>query len=208
MTATIPTGNPSLQLTVSDTADGINGSMTFQLFQDLTPNTVEQIMNLVNDGFYNNLTFHRVISGFMIQGGDPNGDGTGGPGYNFDDEFNAALQFTSPGMLAMANSGPDTNGSQFFVTVEPYRAGDFRYTIFGLLTSGSDHSQRDRRGAGGLERQAAQHRDDHQRHALHRHAERGVAALRADRHDGHGRRDRHRQRHRHQRNPNSASRST
>ena len=112
--------------------------MTFQLFQDLTPNTVEQIMNLVNDGFYNNLTFHRVISDFMIQGGDPNGDGTGGPGYNFDDEFNAALQFTSSGLLAMANSGPDTNGSQFFVTAAPYRSGDFRYTIFGMLTSGND----------------------------------------------------------------------
>ena len=138
LSATVPQGNPSLRLTVDDAADGIHGDMVFQLFQDLAPNTVDQIMSLVNSGFYDGLTFHRVIEDFMIQGGDPNGDGTGGPGFKFDDEFNAALQFTRPGLLAMANSGDDTNGSQFFVTVEPYRYGDFQYTIFGMITEGSD----------------------------------------------------------------------
>ncbi len=140
----VPTGNPSLRLTVDDDADGIHGDLVFELFDDLAPETVSRIIGLVNDTsirgvpYYEGLTFHRVIDGFMIQGGDPNGDGTGGPGFQFDDEFNAALQFTGPGLLAMANSGRDTNGSQFFVTVEPYRSGDFQYTIFGMLTEGSD----------------------------------------------------------------------
>ena len=140
LTTTIPQGNPSLKLNVSDPGDNIQGTMTFQLFQDLTPKTVDEIMGLVNkgSGFYNGLTFHRIIKGFMIQGGDPLGNGKGGPGFEFDDEFNSALQFTSPGLLAMANDGlSDSNGSQFFVTVDPYRLGDFKYTIFGMITSGS-----------------------------------------------------------------------
>ena len=138
-----PTTNPSLKLVVDDAADGIHGELVLQLFQDLAPNTVQQIVDLVNntsirgEPFYDGLTFHRVISGFMIQGGDPNGNGTGGPGFQFPDEFNDALHFTSSGVLAMANSGPDTNGSQFFITLAPY-SGDFQYTIFGFLTQGYD----------------------------------------------------------------------
>ena len=138
LSASVPTGNPSLQLTVSDAADGINGTMTFQLFEDLTPETVQRIIDLVNFDYYDGLTFHRIIEDFMIQGGDPNGDGTGGPDIEIDDEFNPTLQFTGPGVLAMANSGSDTNGSQFFITTASYRWGDFRYTIFGHLTEGQD----------------------------------------------------------------------
>lgn len=144
LTATVPQGNPSLKLTVdyagdpANSSDDIHGTMVFQLSKDLTPNTVEEIKSLVNADFYKGLTFHRIIKDFMIQGGDPNRDGTGGPGFKFDDEFNAALQFTSPGLLAMANSGEDTNGSQFFITTDPTRWLDFNHTIFGVLTEGSD----------------------------------------------------------------------
>ncbi len=143
VTATIPTGNTYLKLHVQDTADGIDGDMVFQLFNDLAPETVANLTSLINQtpDFYNGLTFHRIISSFMIQGGDPNGDGTGGPGYEFDDEFNANLQFTGSGLLAMANSGPDTNGSQFFITADTFRSGDFKYSIFGILVSGDDVRQ-------------------------------------------------------------------
>jgi len=138
LSAVIPTGNPSLRLLISSPENGIDGEMVFQLFQDLTPETVSQITALANSGFYDGLTFHRVIDGFMIQGGDPNGDGTGGPGFKFDDEFHAELQFTTAGLLAMANSGDDTNGSQFFITDTATRWLDFQHTIFGFLTAGDD----------------------------------------------------------------------
>ncbi len=139
-----PTTNPSLSITVSDPADSISGTMVFQLFQNLVPNAVNQITNLVNGtssngvDFYNGLDFWRVLNGFVIQGGDPNGNGTGGPGYQWDDEYNSNLQFTGTGVLAMANSGPDTNGSQFFITDGAQRELDFRYTIFGFMTEGAD----------------------------------------------------------------------
>ena len=142
LTATVRQSNPSLKLSVSytgsttTTTDDISGDIVIQLFKDLAPNTVDKIMSLVNQGYYNGLTFHRIISDFMIQGGDPLGTGYGGPGFTFDDEFTSALQFTSSGLLAMANSGTDTNGSQFFITTEPYRQGDFEYTIFGMVTQG------------------------------------------------------------------------
>lgn len=139
VTATVPTSNTFLKLHVQDTADGINGDMVFELFNDLAPNTVAKITDLVtNRNFYNGLTFHRIIKDFMIQGGDPTGSGSGGPGSSFDDEFNSKLQFTSSGILAMANSGNDTNGSQFFITAAPYRYGDFKYTIFGMLVEGDN----------------------------------------------------------------------
>ncbi len=138
LTASVPQGNPSLRMVIDDAEDNIHGEMVFQLAEDLAPETVDQIMSLANSGFYNGLDFHRVIKNFMIQGGDPSGDGTGGPGFEFDSEINASLQFTSSGILAMANSGADTNGSQFFITSAPYRYGDFRYTIFGFLTEGND----------------------------------------------------------------------
>ena len=138
LTTTVPTGNPSLSITVSDPADNISGTMVFQLFQNLVPDAISEITSLVNKDFYDGLTFHRVVKGFMIQGGDPNGDGTGGPGFQWDNEYNQDLQFTSPGVLAMANSGQNTNGSQFFITDEPFRTGDFTYTIIGFMTQGAD----------------------------------------------------------------------
>jgi peptidyl-prolyl cis-trans isomerase A (cyclophilin A) len=88
--------------------------------------------------FYNGLTFHRVISGFMIQGGDPVATGMGGPGYSFDDEINPLLDFSQTGILAMANAGPNTNGSQFFITVAPQPRLDGHYSIFGKVVSGQD----------------------------------------------------------------------
>jgi cyclophilin family peptidyl-prolyl cis-trans isomerase len=112
------------------------GSMTFELFDDVAPNTVATIKGLVNAGFYNGLTFHRVVKDFVIQGGDPAGNGTGGPGFQFKDEFNPNVIFSGDAQLAMANSGKDTNGSQFFVTVGQQRALDFNHTIFGQLIHG------------------------------------------------------------------------
>ena len=149
LTTTIPQSNPSLRMSVSYTdpsnsANSFTGDMIFQLFQDLTPNTVNEITSLVNntsirgESYFDGLTFHRIIQDFMIQGGDPSGDGTGGPGFKFDDEFNQNLQFTSSGVLALANSGSDTNGSQFFITSGATRYLDFRYTIFGFLTQGDN----------------------------------------------------------------------
>ena len=114
------------------------GDLTFKLFDDLAPETVGKIKSLVSSGFYDGLTFHRVIKNFMIQGGDPKGNGTGGPGFTFADEFNAKAIFSGSGQLAMANSGKDTNGSQFFVTTGPQRTLDFNYNIFGQLVSGFD----------------------------------------------------------------------
>ena len=133
ITGQIYQGTIDLKLTVAGFGD-----MTFQLLPQVAPNTVSTIVSLVNSGFYNSLTFHRIISGFMIQGGDPNGDGTGGPGFQYDDEFNPEAIFSGVGQLAMANSGKDTNGSQFFVTVGPQRSLDFDYTIFGQLERGFD----------------------------------------------------------------------
>ena len=133
ITGQIYHGTIDLKLTVAGFGD-----MTFQLLPLVAPTTVNTIVSLVNSGFYNNLTFHRIISGFMIQGGDPNGDGTGGPGFQYDDEFNPEAIFSGVGQLAMANSGKDTNGSQFFVTVGPQRSLDFDYTIFGQLERGFD----------------------------------------------------------------------
>jgi cyclophilin family peptidyl-prolyl cis-trans isomerase len=137
LTATVPQGNPSIKIVVSDTADNVSGTMILQLFQDQVSSAVSEIEGLIAKNFYNNLTFHRIVKGFMIQGGDPNGNGSGGPGFKWDDNINQNLQFTSAGVLAMANSGPDTNGSQFFITAAPERYLDYRYTIFGFLTQGS-----------------------------------------------------------------------
>ena len=113
------------------------GDMTFMLFPEYAPHTVSVFQGLSASGFYNsNTIFHRVIAGFMNQGGDPLTNGTGGPVFTYDDEFNPQAIFSGNGQLALANSGPDTDGSQFFVTVAPYRGGDFVYTIFGQLLRG------------------------------------------------------------------------
>ncbi len=113
------------------------GDMTFMLFRDLTPHTVDVIQGLTAGGLYtSNTIFHRVVPGFVIQGGDPNTNGSGGPVFRFDDEFNPRAIFSGNGQLAMANSGKDTDGSQFFVTLGAQRALDFGYTLFGQLVRG------------------------------------------------------------------------
>ncbi len=114
------------------------GDIEGTLFATKAPMTVANYLNLASKGFYNGLTFHRVIPNFMIQGGDPLGNGTGGPGYQFADEFDASLKFSKPGLFAMANSGPATNGSQFFITHVPTPWLDGHHTIFGEVTKGQD----------------------------------------------------------------------
>ena len=115
-----------------------NGTIVVELFKDQTPVTVENFVKLSGDGFYDGVIFHRVIKDFMIQGGDPTGTGTGGPGYAFQDEIVADLVFDKPGLLAMANSGPNTNGSQFFITTVPTPWLNGKHTIFGEVTEGQD----------------------------------------------------------------------
>lgn len=114
------------------------GTFKVRLYGSKTPITVRNFMNLTEKGYYNGLTFHRIIDGFMIQGGDPSGNGTGGPGYEFPDEIVKDLYFDKPGLLAMANHGPNTNSSQFFITVAPAHWLDNKYTIFGTVVQGMD----------------------------------------------------------------------
>ena len=126
---------------------GTSGEMDFLLLDDYAPNNIAHIESLVSSGFYNGLTFHRIIQDFMIQGGDPTGTGSGGSGPNGtkgsvqDDEFNLDIRFTTSGLLALANSGTDTNDCQFFITAAPYRDGDYTYTIIGKLVAGDDIRQ-------------------------------------------------------------------
>lgn len=114
------------------------GTINIELFEDKAPKTVANFINLVQRGYYDGLNFHRVIPNFMVQGGCPNGDGRGGPGYVFEDEFNAELAHDVPGKLSMANAGPGTNGSQFFITHVPTPWLDGKHTIFGSVLSSSD----------------------------------------------------------------------
>jgi peptidyl-prolyl cis-trans isomerase B (cyclophilin B) len=114
------------------------GEITLELFDDKSPKTVNNFLFLVKKGFYDGLTFHRIIQGFMIQGGDPQGDGRGGPGYQFEDEVDNGLKFDQVGLLAMANSGPDTNGSQFFITAGDASHLNGKHTIFGKVIGGQD----------------------------------------------------------------------
>jgi peptidyl-prolyl cis-trans isomerase B (cyclophilin B) len=114
-----------------------HGSIQLELFPDDAPETVANFVKLAGDGFYDGVVFHRVMEGFMIQGGDPTGTGTGGPGYQFDDEPNERRVVR--GALAMANAGPNTNGSQFFiVTAEACPWLDGKHTVFGRVTDGMD----------------------------------------------------------------------
>ena len=118
--------------------DTSKGVIKLELFDEQAPITVANFVNLANKGFYNGLTFHRVIPEFMIQGGCPLGTGTGGPGYQFEDEFDSGLRHNVPGKLSMANSGPGTNGSQFFITHVPTPWLDGAHTIFGSVVSADD----------------------------------------------------------------------
>ena len=112
------------------------GDIRVALFPAEAPLTVANFVNLAQRGYYDGLTFHRVIANFMIQGGDPTGTGSGGPGYSFADEFSPSLRHTSAGTLSMANSGPGTNGSQFFITHGPTPHLDDLHSIFGKVSSG------------------------------------------------------------------------
>jgi len=129
------------------------GNFTVRLFDQDAPNTVANFVGLaegtrewtdprtgkkVTQPYYDGITFHRIIAGFMIQGGDPLGQGTGGPGYTFADEFHPSLRHTKPGVLSMANSGPNTNGGQFFITLGPTPHLDNRHSIFGEVSGGME----------------------------------------------------------------------
>jgi len=114
------------------------GTINLDLFAAKTPLTVASFVNLARRGFYDGLTFHRVIPGFMIQGGCPEGTGTGGPGYRFEDEFAPDLRHDGPGVLSMANAGPGTNGSQFFITHVETPHLDRKHSVFGRVCSPAD----------------------------------------------------------------------
>ena len=114
------------------------GDINLTLKPEVAPVTVANFVNLAKRGYYNGIKFHRVIADFMVQGGDPTGTGAGGPGYNFKDEFVQGVEFTKPGILAMANAGKNTNGSQFFITHVPTDWLNYKHTIFGEVVSAED----------------------------------------------------------------------
>jgi len=132
---TIPTATGPRTLVRLDTG---MGPIEVILFDDLAPKTVKNFLDLTNKGFYKNMIFHRVIKGFMNQTGDPKGDGTGGAGYEFADEIVPALKHNQPGVVAMANHGPNTNSSQFYITATPQPQLDGSYTVFGQVVKGID----------------------------------------------------------------------
>ena len=123
---------PSIKMQTSQ------GEIHIELFENEAPNTVANMIELSEQGFYDGLVFHRVINDFMIQGGDPLGTGSGGPGYRFQDEIHSDLKHSGPGILSMANAGPNTNGSQFFITHEAQPHLDGKHTVFGKVISGMD----------------------------------------------------------------------
>ena len=133
-----PSGD--LDLTKNYTAEfkTEKGDIKVELYADRAPLTVENFINLARAGFYDGTTFHRVIAGFMAQGGDPTGTGTGGPGYQFGDEFHPSLRHAGAGTLSMANAGAGTNGSQFFITLAATPHLDNRHSVFGRVIEGMD----------------------------------------------------------------------
>jgi cyclophilin family peptidyl-prolyl cis-trans isomerase len=118
--------------------DTNKGTFSVELFEDKAPITTKNFIKLVQDGFYDGLIFHRVIAGFMIQGGCPDGTGRGGPGYAIKDEFHPDLKHNCEGILSMANAGPNTGGSQFFITVAPTPWLDGHHAVFGKVVDGMD----------------------------------------------------------------------
>ena len=118
------------------TIDTNHGKITAELFADLAPSTAGNFIELAKNGYYDGIIFHRVIDGFMIQGGDPTGSGSGGPGYMIDDEFGEGLTHAEAGTFSMANAGPDTGGSQFFITLAATPWLDGKHAIFGKVTEG------------------------------------------------------------------------
>lgn len=114
------------------------GEFIVEMFEDKAPKTTKNFIELTEKGFYNGVVFHRVIDGFMIQGGDPTGTGMGGPGYKIDDEFGEGLQHDDEGILSMANAGPNTGGSQFFITLVPTPWLNGHHAIFGKVVEGMD----------------------------------------------------------------------
>jgi cyclophilin family peptidyl-prolyl cis-trans isomerase len=114
------------------------GTLVIELFTEKTPKTVNNFVFLAREGFYEGIIFHRVIANFMAQAGDPTGSGSGGPGYRFEDEFHPALKHDKQGMLSMANAGPNTNGSQFFITHVPTPWLDGKHSVFGQVIEGLD----------------------------------------------------------------------
>jgi cyclophilin family peptidyl-prolyl cis-trans isomerase len=124
--------NPSVKLETT------LGDVRLEIFQDKVPKTAANFLKLAKDGFYNGGSFHRVIPGFMIQGGCPKGDGTGGPGYEIPDEFHPLLRHTGPGIVSMANAGPNTGGSQFFITLGATPWLDHKHAIFGKVIAGQE----------------------------------------------------------------------
>lgn len=120
------------------TIDTNHGAFTIELFADAAPETAGNFAKLAKEGFYDGVIFHRVIDGFMIQGGDPTGTGGGGPGYKIKDEFGPGLKHDAEGILSMANAGPNTGGSQFFITLVPTPWLDGKHAIFGRVADGMD----------------------------------------------------------------------
>lgn len=115
-----------------------HGTITAEMFSDLAPKTAGNFIELAKKGYYDGIIFHRVIEGFMLQGGDPTGTGTGGPGYTIADEFGEGLAHTEAGIFSMANAGPNSGGSQFFITLAPTGWLDGKHAIFGKVTDGMD----------------------------------------------------------------------
>lgn len=115
-----------------------HGTIIAEMFSDAAPKTAGNFIELAKKGFYDGIIFHRVIAGFMLQSGDPTGTGTGGPGYSIPDEFGEGLAHTEPGTFSMANSGPDSGGSQFFITLAATSWLDGKHAIFGKVTGGMD----------------------------------------------------------------------
>jgi len=133
-----PSGNLDTSKTYRARFKTERGDVAVELYAQQAPLTVENFVNLARAGYYDGTTFHRVIPDFMAQGGDPTGTGRGGPGYTFRDEFSPQLQHDAAGVLSMANAGPGTNGSQFFITLVPTPHLNGRHTVFGRVVEGMD----------------------------------------------------------------------